>query len=364
MLNRMVFPGKYFQGSNALEQFALCTETMGKSFMLFGTKTALKAARDKIEKSFEDKDVKFVFELSHGRPVNSEYERIEKLLLDSGCTTAVAIGGGGIIDMVRAAALKNGKGLVVVPTTVASDAACTNVSLHYSEDGSTIIGGDLLPRNPDIVIVDTTVLANAPVRMLLAGVGDALATYYEALTCYNNGVEQMGGAGITYTTMKMAELCRDMLFQFGEKAVADCREHKTTPEFEKTVEACAFLSGVACLNAGCSGAHGLGDHISTMPGGHDWLHGERVAVGLVMQLIIEEYDMSEIEKVLTFLTRCGVPATIKDLGYENLEETARFLGSGAENDHLVSNMRSSNHSAAAIERACLEAVRLSEKIKG
>lgn len=42
------------------------------------------------------------------------------------------------------------------------------------------------PQSPNIVVVDTNVIANAPKRSLISGFGDALSTYYEARTCWEN----------------------------------------------------------------------------------------------------------------------------------------------------------------------------------
>ncbi len=51
----------------------------------------------------------------------------------------------------------------------------------------------MLPRNPNMVIVDTQIVAGAPARLLAAGIGDALATWFEARACSRSGATTMAG---------------------------------------------------------------------------------------------------------------------------------------------------------------------------
>ena len=45
----------------------------------------------------------------------------------------------------------------------------------------------MIPKNPDMVIMDTSVIAKAPVRLLVSGMGDALSTYFEARANMTSG---------------------------------------------------------------------------------------------------------------------------------------------------------------------------------
>lgn len=120
--------------------------------------------------------------------------------------------------------MKLGKVIVVIPTTVASDAACTNVCIHYSDDCSQVINADIFHKGADMVYVDSTIIAEAPMRQLASGIGDALATYYEAYTCRNNGVEQYGGLNITYTAVELSRICRNILLEYGQHGRHGLRE--------------------------------------------------------------------------------------------------------------------------------------------
>ena len=55
--------------------------------------------------------------------------------------------------------------MVMIPTAAASDAPCTFVSVLYSENGQEIVGDRIFHKCPDLVYVDTTIVAQAPVRL-------------------------------------------------------------------------------------------------------------------------------------------------------------------------------------------------------
>ena len=92
--------------------------------------------------------------------------------------TVVAVGGGSAVNTAKQLQYYSGKHIVIVPTVAATDAPCTGLSVIYNDDHS-FDKYLFYPTNPDAVMVDTTVIANAPVIFLIAGMGDALGTYFE-----------------------------------------------------------------------------------------------------------------------------------------------------------------------------------------
>lgn len=70
-----------------------------------------------------------------------------------------------------------------------------------------------------MVIVDTQIVAGAPARLLAAGIGDALATWFEARACSRSGATTMAGGKCTQAALALAELCYNTLIEEGEKAM-------------------------------------------------------------------------------------------------------------------------------------------------
>ena len=245
-----------------------------------------------------------------------------------------AVGGGGCMDISRTIANALKKALVMVPTTASSDAPCTFVALCYSEDGSEIISDTIYHKCPDMVMVDSKIIANAPARLLAAGMGDAMATLYEGSTNAANP----GGIGITQTAMALCRLCKEIIVRDGMAAYQAVKCHAVTPQLENVIEANCFLSGIGGLNTGCAAGHGIGDFLCKLPGGHAFLHGERVYIGLMIQMILEKYPMEEILNQMRFGRAVGLPICIGDLGVTDIQEAAEFMAAGLQGDHFMVNL--------------------------
>ena len=90
----MKFPGAYFQGKDALEEFAEHTMCYGRSFLFIGSKSALRVSKEKLAHSFSGTDAQIQFELTSGVPCASEVQRVTKLAADSGarcCAPSAAV---------------------------------------------------------------------------------------------------------------------------------------------------------------------------------------------------------------------------------------------------------------------------------
>src|SRR5699024_1838229 len=126
---------------------------------------------------------------------------------------------------------------------VATDAPCTGLSVIYNDDG-TFDRYIFYPTNPDAVIVDTQVIANAPTKFLVAGMGDALGTYYEARACIRVGAPSLENGGISNSAMALCKLCYEILLENGAMAKEAAQQKLVTPAVESIVEAATYLSGV------------------------------------------------------------------------------------------------------------------------
>ena len=71
---------------------------------------------------------------------------------------------------------------------------------------------------PNLVLVDTDVVSAAPARLLVSGMGDALATYFEARACQASGATNCVGGKVTLAAMQLARLCYETLLADGLKA--------------------------------------------------------------------------------------------------------------------------------------------------
>ena len=185
-------------------------------------------------------------------------------------------------------------------------------------------------RNPDLVLVDTGIIANAPRRLFAAGLGDALSTWFEARACKNSGARTMARGNVSNTGLMMARLCYDLLMEKGRDALAAVERHEVTPALEDVVEATIYLSGLGFENGGLAAAHAVNDGFAQEPQAHGMYHGEKVAFGTLVQLVLEKAPQEELEQVLAFLRDTGLPLTlaqlgVKEIGPETLKKVAEEM---------------------------------------
>jgi glycerol dehydrogenase len=249
-----------------------------------------------------------------------EIERIAAAARNLGAQVVVGAGGGKVLDAARAAAAKLGLPVVTCPTTAASDAPCSACSVLYTDDGEF---DQLLfyRRNPDLVLVDTTVVARAPLRLLVSGMGDALATWFEARTVIEAHRQNQRQGATTVAGAALARLCYETLLADGPAACEAVRHGVVTPALERLVEANTLLSGLGFESGGLAVAHSVHNGLTVAPGTHRYLHGEKVAFGLLVQLVLEGRPGEELGSVITFARQVGLPVTLSQVGLDDPDES-------------------------------------------
>ncbi|HIT90723.1 MAG TPA: iron-containing alcohol dehydrogenase, partial [Candidatus Merdenecus merdavium] len=196
-----------------------------------------------------------------------------------------------------------------------TDAPCSALSVLYTEEGE-FLKYLFLKQNPNLVLVDTDMIVKAPTRLLVAGMGDALATYFEARACQATESETCAGGSATMTAVALAKLCYDTLIEKGELAKRAVDQNVSSKAVEKVIEANTLLSGMGFESGGLAGAHAIHNGFTVLPECHDVYHGEKVAFGTLVQLVLE--DAHELMKTLNFCKSVGLPTTLSQLGIKEV----------------------------------------------
>jgi glycerol dehydrogenase len=168
--------------------------------------------------------------------------------------------------------------------------------------------------------------------------GDALATWFEAKVCVGTGAKNMRGGASTRSALALAELCYKTLLADGMAALEALHRQETNNALERLVEANTLLSGLGFESSGLAAAHAIHNGLTTAPGTHGYMHGEKVAFGLVAQLMLESQPGSIVEEVLTFSESVGLPITFADIGIGNpsqelLDAVAKRAAAAGETIH-------------------------------
>ncbi len=277
------------------------------------------------------------FERFGGECSEREIARIETLVREAGSDVVVGVGGGKTIDTAKMAGFRNGARLCVVPTIASTDAPTSAVVVVYSETG-VFEKAYNLPRNPDAVIVDPQIIVEAPVRFLMAGIGDALSTWYEARANLEAGTMNYvaGGFPATEAGLAIARHCHAVILREAHKAKLSAEAGLVTKAVEDIIEANTLLSGLGFENCGVSVAHGVHDALTVLDEVHGFLHGEKVTFGIICLMALEAYPLDEIVQTVAFCRSLGLPTCFAELNVTgNLHEKATLVAEAALKGTIV-----------------------------
>ena len=313
MANTIISPNRYVQGRGELKNLPEHAKKLGKKLFVIISASGLKRVRDLLEKSFENTGMELVFEEFQGECCETEIKRLGSRFQENKCDLVVGVGGGKIHDSAKAAAYYQGAPVVIIPTIASTDAPCSALSVIYSETG--VFERYLfLNSNPDLVLVDTDIIAAAPSRLLVSGMGDALATYFEARAVAASGALSCAGGKPTKGALALAKLCYETLLEDGVKAKLAAEAGACTQAVENIIEANTYLSGIGFESGGLAGAHAIHNGLTVIKDCHHLYHGEKVAFGTLTQLVLENAGQKLLEEVIGFCMDVGLPTTFAELG--------------------------------------------------
>ncbi len=316
MITTSIFPGRYVQGDQALDVLAEETKTLGSQALVIADNYVAEHFSQRISGAL-DGQVSYRVTTFGGECCDSEIQRLRQIAGEMNADVIIGVGGGKTLDTAKAVAYHEGRRVLIAPTLASTDAPCSALSVIYNEDGS-FNRYLVLPHNPDIVLVDTAIVTAAPVRLLVAGMGDAFATWFEAEDCRLKGGANMTGRVGPMTAYALAHLCHETLLEYGTLAKLACEENIVTPALEHIVEANTLLSGLGFESGGLAAAHAIHNGLTTLEGTHAYWHGEKVAIGIQAMMFLADKSSATIDQVFDFSSAIGLPTTLADIGLEGV----------------------------------------------
>lgn len=314
-------PNKYIQRAGELARLGEHVAGLGDKAFLLADPFVLDQYGSTLKQSMEKAGLAYQLERFNGECSEREIDRVTGLVKASGASIVVGIGGGKTADTAKMAAIATNARIVIVPTIASTDAPCSAIAVRYSDEG-VYQEAHFLGRNPDIVLVDSAVIVRAPVRFLVAGIGDALSTWFEARSNLDSNSNNLvrpnmlpPAAGIA-----IARACHDVLMRDALAAKLAAENGALTPAVENIIEANTLLSGLGFENCGVSAAHGIHDGLTVLDETHGFFHGEKVAFGVLCLLMLEGRPLAEIGEMTAFCRALGLPTRLADL---NLASVSR-----------------------------------------
>ncbi|TVY01879.1 iron-containing alcohol dehydrogenase family protein [Paenibacillus cremeus] len=318
-------------------------------FIVTGEKSWDSCGRTLID-SLESEGVRYSVEKYRGECSYEEVARLKELAAGEP-ELICGVGGGKVLDTAKALANDLGKPFVAIPTLAATCAAVSNLAIMYTEDG-VYINFPVYVRGTELCLVDTEVIAQAPVRYLGAGIADTLAKWIECPMAATGKKHNMS----TVVGLQMAKLCYDTLLKHGAQAMNDAEQGISSEALQHIIDTNILISGLVGGfgedNCRSAAAHAVHNGLTVIPESHHAFHGEKVAYGILVQLVLENRPQADLDEVLGFFKELALPRKLKHLGIDrelSEEELAEVAHISLLPESTMGNMSMTITQAMVIE---------------
>lgn len=306
----------YMIGEDVYRKAGAILKKHGKTAVVVGGKTAMEKAADEIIESLKADGISVTGKVWFGG--DSTYENVEMLKQDPAVQKAdmiLAVGGGKACDTCKVLAEQTDKALFTFPTIASNCAPCTALAIMYDTQGR-FKDNFYSARPPLFVFINDRIIAQAPVKYLQAGIGDALSKEAEvALALRHVELDQNLLLGLS-----LCAACTEPLLKYGEEAMKACEENRTCAALQEVALDIVISTGLVSNMTVCPEfyyntnlAHCFYYGATIFPVYHDHLHGFWVAYGV---LVLLDYDnQTELrDRVMNFYRKVGLPVTLAQVG--------------------------------------------------
>ena len=317
----LIAPTQVLRGEQCLSDSGEAIARLGKSPLVVGGNKTLDIIQPHLKPVFSQFELKADYASYSPDCAESSLAILKEKVASHQADLIIGVGGGKALDTAKLLAYQCELPVVTIPTSAATCAGWTALSNIYSEEGAFQYDVSL-NRCPDLMIVDYGLIRTAPKRTLVAGIGDAIAKWYEASVSSGSS-----SATFTIAAVQQARILRDILFQKSVPAL----KNPNSDEWREVVDATLLLAGVigglGGANCRTVAAHAVHNGLTHIVAAHDALHGEKVAYGILVQLRLEEMvqgnqlSVTSRQQLLEFYTAIGLPKTLEDLGLADVSLT-------------------------------------------
>lgn len=320
--------GRYIQEQDILDYSGEEIVRYGRRPYVIGGPEAWKAAGGRMIKSFKSAGLDYITEEFSGYPSVQKIEQLKQIVSGNQCDMIVAVGGGRIMDLAKAAAFGLRLPIVAVPTQAATCAAFSPLSVLYTPEGKSDAYIHF-EQEVNAVLVDEEVMLTQTPRLLAAGILDAMAKYIEIAALHPQRLDTATSIA-RHSAFYMAKYTYDILLEKGPAAVRDLKNRQWTKDLHDVVYINIALTGIVSALMQGKGQTSLGHafnnalHREFLEKIKRWLHGEGVAVGLLAQLAYNE-EAKSIPELKKYMEDLGMPCSLKDLGIEPNDQNVDVL---------------------------------------
>ncbi|KAM3098978.1 iron-containing alcohol dehydrogenase family protein [Phormidesmis sp. 146-12] len=318
LISLAIAPAQVVRGVRALEQMGKTIARLGSRPLLVGGDRTLEVIQPRLNSVLEAQKLS-IAHASYGADCSEKaLLSLKQAAIAHQADLIIGIGGGKALDAAKLVAFQGELPIVTIPTSGATCAAWTALSNIYSEQGAFLYDVSL-SKCPDLLILDYDLIATAPQRTLVAGIGDAIAKWYEAAVSSGHSEKTFLIAAV-----QQARVLRDILFQKSAIALQQPGSEPWREVVDASVLMAGVIGGIGGAQCRTVAAHAVHNGLTHLLESHGTLHGEKVAFGILVQLRLEEMIQGNQlaatarQQLLKFYREIGLPQTLTELGLESV----------------------------------------------
>ncbi|MGL5082518.1 MAG: iron-containing alcohol dehydrogenase family protein [Microcoleaceae cyanobacterium] len=313
-----IAPAHVVRGSGILPRIGGAIAQLGTRPLVVGGDQSLDLVQSPLQTLAEQHQLTPAFASYGSNCSEASLERLRQQVQHHQADSVIGAGGGKALDLAKLLAHQCRLPIVTVPTSGATCAAWTALSNVYSDQGAFLYDVPL-DHCPNLLILDYSLIQTAPQRTLVAGIGDAIAKWYEA-SVSSSHIDQT----LVIAAVQQARVLRDILFQKSSAALQNPGGEPWQAVVEATVLLAGVIGGLGGAQCRTVAAHAVHNGLTHLAEGHSTLHGEKVAYGILVQLRLEEIlqgnqlAATARQQLLKFYAEIGLPQTLTQLGLETI----------------------------------------------
>jgi len=312
-----IAPACVIRGQNALGRSTEAIARLGKRPLIVGGKNSLAA----IQPYLQNQQLQAA-QATYGKDCSeNSLKTLHEAAIAHKADFIIGVGGGKALDAAKLLAHQCQIAIATIPTSAATCAAWTALSNIYSEEGA--FQYDVtLAKCPDLLILDYGLIQTAPQRTLVAGIGDAIAKWYEASVSSGHSEQTL-----IISAVQQARILRDILFQKSAIALKEPGSETWQEVTDAVVLLAGVIGGIGGAQCRTVAAHAVHNGLTHILASHGTLHGEKVAYGILVQLRLEEMLQNNQlaatarQQLLKFYGEIGLPQTLANLGLGDITLT-------------------------------------------
>lgn len=313
MLSLTIAPAQVIRAPQALKAAGATIARLGSRPLIVGGDRSLAVVQNRLQPVLEQQKLQFT-QASYGTDCSEAgLAALKKAAVAHKADLIIGVGGGKALDAAKLVAHQCQLPVVTIPTSAATCAAWTALSNVYSEQGAFLYDVSL-SRCPDLLILDYDLIQTAPQHTLVAGIGDAIAKWYEASVSSGHSEQTLIIAAV-----QQARVLRDILFQKSAAALKEPGSAVWREVVDATVLLAGVIGGLGGAQCRTVAAHAVHNGLTHIPVRKS-IHGEKVSYGILVQLRLEEMVQgnqlaaTSRQQLLKFYSEIGLPQTLADLG--------------------------------------------------